>query len=67
MKIYDWMLTDEAAKILAANYLSVFADVPTKKGAVPLSQVKVVEQDDLWGGEQKARLIDKWLNEVFGQ
>ena len=60
------MLTDEAAKILADNYLSVFADVPAKKGSVPLSQVKVVNQDDLWGGENKARLIDKWLNEVFG-
>lgn len=66
-KLYDWMLTDEAAKILADNYLSVFANVPMKKGAVPLSEVKVVDQDDLWGGENKARLIDKWLNEVFGR
>lgn len=66
-KLYDWMLTDEAAKILADNYLSVFADVPMKKGAVPLSKVKVVDQDDLWGGENKARLIDRWLNEVFSK
>lgn len=64
-KLYDWLLGKEAAKIMADNFLSVFAKVELRKGAVPLSKVKVVDQDDEWGGKNKDRLIEKWLNEVY--
>ncbi len=64
-KLYDWMLAEEAAKIMANNYLSVFAKVPLKDGAIPLSKVKVINQDDEWAGKNKDRLVEKWLNEVY--
>ncbi len=64
-KLYDWMLAEEAAKIMANNYLSVFVKVPLKDGAIPLSKVKVINQDDEWAGKNKDRLVEKWLNEVY--
>lgn len=64
-KLYDWLLGKEAAKIMANNYLSVFAKVQLKKGAIPLNKVKVIDQDDEWGGKNKERLVEKWLNEVY--
>jgi iron(III) transport system substrate-binding protein len=66
-KLYDWMLGEEAGKILAKSFLAVFADVPLQPGAVPLSKVKVVDQDDQWAGDNKDRLTEKWLNEVYGK
>ena len=66
-KLYDWVLSEKAGKILASYYLAVFADVPLKKGAKPLTEVKVVDQDDVWGGANKERLIDRWQNEVYGK
>lgn len=66
-KLYDWILGKEAGAILAKSFLAVFADVPLAKGAVPLSKVKVVNQDDDWAGKNKDRLIEKWLNEVYGK
>ncbi|TCL61821.1 iron(III) transport system substrate-binding protein [Hydrogenispora ethanolica] len=64
-KLYDWMLDRDAAKIMANFFLSVFAKVPLKEGAIPLNKVKVVNQDDEWAGKNKDRLVEKWLNEVY--
>ena len=64
-KLYDWMLGKEAAQIMADNFLTVFAKATLKPGAIPLSKVKVVKQDDEWNGQNKARLVEKWLNEVY--
>lgn len=66
-KLYDWVLSKKGGEILASYYLAVFADVPLKKGAKPLSEVEVVDQDDVWGGANKERLIDRWQNEVYGK
>ncbi len=64
-KLYDWMLGTDAAKIMADNFLTVFAKVPLRDGAIPLSKIKVVKQDDEWNGQNKNRLVEKWLNEVY--
>lgn len=64
-KLYDWLLGEEAGKIMAQNFLLVFAKVPLRQGAIPLTKIKVVDQDDEWGGKNKDRLVEKWLNEVY--
>lgn len=64
-KLYDWLLGEEAAKIMANNFLSVFVKVPLRVGAIPLKKVNVINQDDEWGGKNKDRLVEKWLNEVY--
>lgn len=64
-KLYDWLLEKEAATIMANSFLSVFAKVELRPGAIPLSKVKVVNQDDEWCGKNKDRLVERWLKEVY--
>ena len=66
-KLYDWALTERAAEIYASEYTVPFVDVELKEGAMPISKVKTIVQDDVWAGENKVRLVAKWTNEVMGQ
>lgn len=64
-KLYDWALSKKAASIYASMYVVPFIDVPLQPGSIPISRIKTVNQDNVWGGVNKKRLIDKWNNEVY--
>ncbi|MDA3955971.1 ABC transporter substrate-binding protein [Oceanispirochaeta sp.] len=64
-KLYDWALGETAAKLYAKKFVVPFVDVPLAKGAVPISEVNTIVQDDVWSAANKQRLVDKW-NEVIG-
>ncbi|RKX76392.1 MAG: iron ABC transporter substrate-binding protein [Spirochaetes bacterium] len=64
-KLYDWAFSETAAKIYTTAFVVPFVDVPLPKGAVPISEVKTIVQQDEWAAANKARLVDKW-NEVVG-
>jgi len=64
-KLMDWALGETAAKIYAKKFVVPFVDVPLAKGAVPISKVNTIVQDDVWSAANKQRLVDKW-NEVIG-
>jgi iron(III) transport system substrate-binding protein len=64
-KLYDWALSKNAASIYASMFVVPFIDVPLQPGAIPISSIKTVNQDNVWGGMNKKRLIDKWNNEVY--
>ncbi|RPI73098.1 MAG: ABC transporter substrate-binding protein [Desulfobacteraceae bacterium] len=65
-KLYDFMLSDTCAEIFAQGKLVPFhSKAKLAEGAIPVSQVKVINQDDEWGAKQKQRLIEKW-NAVIG-
>lgn len=66
-KLYDWALTERAAILLASTNVVPIIDVPLNEGAVPISNVNVIDQDDIWAASQKERLVEKWNNEVFRQ
>lgn len=66
-KLYDWALTERAAILLASTNVVPIIDVPLNEGAVPISAVNVIDQDDIWAASQKERLVEKWNNEVFRQ
>ncbi|PKP58217.1 iron ABC transporter substrate-binding protein [Candidatus Atribacteria bacterium HGW-Atribacteria-1] len=66
-KLYDWALTERAAEIYASVFVCPFLDVELKEGAIPISKVKTIVQDDVWAGANKDRLVAKWTNEVMGQ
>ncbi len=63
--LYDWMLTERAMQLLASTNVVPVVDVPLVEGAVPISEVNVIDQDDVWATSQKERLVEKWNNEVF--
>jgi iron(III) transport system substrate-binding protein len=66
-KLYDWALTERAAEIYASVYVCPFVDVELKEGAIPISKVKTINQDNKWAGENKDRLVARWTDEVFGK
>jgi iron(III) transport system substrate-binding protein len=61
----DWALTERAAKIYAAECVVPFVDVPLMKGAIPISQVNTIDQDDVWAADNKDHLIERWQNEIY--
>lgn len=64
-KLYDWALGETAAKLYAKMFVVPFVDVPLAKGAMPISKVNTIVQDDEWAAANKTRLVEKW-NEVIG-
>jgi iron(III) transport system substrate-binding protein len=64
-RLIDWALTERAAKLYAAECVVPFVDVPLKKGAVPISQVNTINQDDVWAAANSERLIERWQNEIY--
>lgn len=64
-KLIDWSLGETAAKIYATKFVVPFVDVPLAKGAMPISKVNTIVQDDEWAARNKTRLVEKW-NEVIG-
>ena len=64
-RLVDWALTERAAKLYAAECVVPFVDVPLKKGAIPISQVNTINQDDVWAAANSERLIERWQNEIY--
>ncbi|POR05460.1 iron ABC transporter substrate-binding protein [Alkalispirochaeta sphaeroplastigenens] len=64
-KLFDWALGETAAKLYAEQFVVPFVDVPLAPGAVPIREVNVIDQDDEWAAQERARLVDKW-NDTIG-
>ena len=41
-----------------------FVDVELAPGAVPISQVNTIDQDDVWAAANKERLVNRWNEEI---
>lgn len=65
--LYNWLLSKEAAEIYADSYVVPFRDVELMEGAVPISEVNTIDQDDIWAGQNKERLVEKWNEEVYSK
>ncbi|MBT4286679.1 MAG: ABC transporter substrate-binding protein [Deltaproteobacteria bacterium] len=64
-KLYNWAFGKSAAKVYVSQSFAVpFVNVPLAKGAIPISEVKTVEQDDEWAAKNRSRLVEKWHNVV---
>ncbi len=66
-KLYDWVLGKTAQDIIAQWYvipLSEEAEAP--KTGFSLSTMVLVDQDDQWDAENKARLVERWNKEISG-
>ena len=64
-KLYDWILGKSAQDIFASYYVLLVAPgAPRNPKALPLSAVNALEQDLVWDGENKDRLVTRWNNEI---
>lgn len=64
-KLYDWVLGKTAQDIVAQWYvipLSEEAEAP--KTGFSLATMVLVDQDDQWDADNKARLVERWNKEI---
>ncbi len=66
-KLYDWALGKEAARIYAQYYVVPFVDVSLSEGALSISEVNTIDQDDIWAAENKQRLVEKWNDLIYNK
>ena len=68
-KLIDWA-TSPAMQTLYArskiNFVPAHPDVQTEPGlAAILKEAKIIPIDEAWAGENRKRIVDRWVNEVL--
>jgi iron(III) transport system substrate-binding protein len=64
-KLYDWILGESAAKIIASWYVIPLSQkAPALDTGFGLEKMNLVDQDDVWDAANKARLLERWQNEL---
>ncbi len=63
-RLFDWALGERAAALYATKFVVPFVDVELAPGAVPISQVNTIDQDDVWAAANKERLVNRWNEEI---
>ncbi len=64
-KLYDWILSPKGQKIISGWYvIPLGADMEIPVLGKKVSELKFVEQDDVWDAENKDRLLTRWNAEV---
>ena len=68
-KLIDWATSPEMQSLLAPskiNFLPAHPKVaPDPDLAAVLKQAKIIEIDDRWAGDNRKRIIDRWVAEVL--
>lgn len=65
-KLYDWIISSKSAQDIFASYyvLLVAPGAPRNPKALPLTAVNALQQDLVWDGENKDRLVKRWNDEI---
>ncbi len=62
-KLYNWMISSDFATQVFKNWFIIpLADSMDPNGE--FNKMKLVDQDDVWDAENKARLIERWNREI---
>jgi len=65
-KLYDWALSEKAAKLYANWFVSpTRSGIELREGVIPISEVKTIVFDDIWAGKNKTRLVEEWNEKVY--
>jgi len=68
-KLIDWAAGPAMQNLYAArkiNFLPAHPDVKTEAGlAALLKEAKIIAIDEAWAGENRKRMVDRWVNEVL--
>ena len=64
-KLYDWILDREATEIISKWYVIPLSRLANADNTgYSLSRMNLVNQDDKWDADNKARLIERWNKEI---
>ena len=64
----DWLTSKRFAEFLVANhinYVPTRTDVQTETPILNLNNINLIEADVAWKGENRARYVERWINEVI--
>ena len=68
-KLIDWATTPAMQNLYAQkkiNFVPAHPDVRTEPGlAAILKEAKIIAIDEAWAGENRKRIVDRWVNEVL--
>jgi iron(III) transport system substrate-binding protein len=68
-KLIDWAASPAMQNLYAQrkiNFVPAHPDVKTEPGlAALLKEAKIIAIDEAWAGENRKRIVDRWVNEVL--
>ncbi|MBI3457527.1 MAG: ABC transporter substrate-binding protein [Candidatus Rokubacteria bacterium] len=68
-KLIDWATSPAMQNLYAQkkiNFVPAHPDVKTEPGlAAILKEAKIIAIDEAWAGENRKRMVDRWVNEVL--
>lgn len=67
-KLVDWLSTVNGQKVYTEKktyFYPIIPGVPLGPGMPAFESLKTIDVDPVWAGEQKKRLVDRWVNEVL--
>lgn len=66
--LLDWLVSKDGQDVLSAEktfFYPVNPEAELLEGMPAFSELKTVEVDNQWAGENKERLVERWVNEVL--
>ena len=67
-KLIDWLVSKDGQDVLSKEktyFYPVIPEAELSKGMPAFSELKTIVVDKQWAGENKKRLVDRWVNEVL--
>lgn len=67
-KLMDWASSKRLGQVMVdnlINYIPTRPDVVVTNPALDMSQVKLLDADITWKGENRERLVERWIDEVI--
>lgn len=68
--LMDWASSKRLGEVMVENlinYIPTRPDVTVTNPALDMSQVKLLEADAAWKGENRTRFVERWIAEVIQQ
>jgi len=69
-KFLDWASTERMQKIYEESKINLIPSNPNVKVSNPMldmSNINILPLDIQWAGENRERLVERWVNEVLQQ
>ncbi|MBO8141718.1 MAG: ABC transporter substrate-binding protein [Firmicutes bacterium] len=67
-KLVDWLLSVEGQNVLSREktfFFPVHPEAETGEGLPSVSDIPLIEYDAIWAGQQRERLVNRWIDEVL--
>jgi len=66
--LIDWLVSKDGQDVLSKEKTYFYPVIPEAElsiGMPAFSELKTIVVDNQWAGENKKRLVDRWVNEVL--